>query len=294
MEEALVLSKFDDLVKSGLVFYDDKQEIIEYIEGGLKFHFILTSALAKKPTLQGLPPQAESNPAPRPERDGSDISTAGYELGDIGSSHVLVANKFCFARPHLMLLAANGHRRQYEPLYEDDLEAAWTTLTAIGEGKDYAAFYNCGQDGGCSRLHKHMQLIPMPQDSFATFLETKDSKEPGVPFEWFYRRLDYQATPTTLTTVYTDLLQQATKAGGGRSQHADDMPPGAACPHNMILTKRWMIVIPRRRAGINKEAGANAMGMLGYIATATQKEIDNWVRLGPTETLKELGVPKEM
>jgi len=38
MEESLILSKFDDLVKSGLVQYDNKQEIIEYIDGDLKVY----------------------------------------------------------------------------------------------------------------------------------------------------------------------------------------------------------------------------------------------------------------
>jgi ATP adenylyltransferase len=36
------------------------------------------------------------------------------------------------------------------------------------------------------------------------------------------------------------------------------------------------------------------MGMLGYIATATQNEISNWMQLGLTETLGQLGVPKEV
>lgn len=36
MEESLVLSKFDNLVQSGLVLYDDKQRIIEHIDGDLK------------------------------------------------------------------------------------------------------------------------------------------------------------------------------------------------------------------------------------------------------------------
>ena len=192
-----------------------------------------------------------------------------------------------------MLLASNGHRRQHEPLDENDLTAALTALNVIG--KDYVVFYNCGQDGGCSRLHKHMQLMPMPKDSFAAFLDSEDGKEPSVPFVWFYRRFeDQQATPTSVAMVYTELLKHADRVGHSRSQHADNTPPGAACPHNMILTKRWIIILPRRRAGINKEAGANAMGMLGYIATATQNEISNWMQLGLTETLGHLGVPKEM
>jgi ATP adenylyltransferase len=40
----------------------------------------------------------------------------------------------------------------------------------------------------------------------------------------------------------------------------------------MILTTRWMVVLPRRWGAINKEAGVNSLGMLGVIAVATTKE----------------------
>ena len=36
MDESSILSKFDSLVESGLVRYDDKQELIEYTDGELK------------------------------------------------------------------------------------------------------------------------------------------------------------------------------------------------------------------------------------------------------------------
>ena len=242
------------------------------------------------PTSQ--PPAKVDSEVHDQRRDGSDINTSGFEIGDVGSTHFLITNKFCFARPHLILLTSNGHQRQYEPLDEEDLGAAWSVLSSIG--KDYIAFFNCGQDGGCSRLHKHLQLMPEPENSFAAFLDSKDGEEPNnVPFQWFYHRLDTRhVTPANLTKVYNDLLKQATVVGEGRSEHAATMPRGAACPHNMVLTKRWMVLLPRRRAAINKEAGVNAIGMLGYIAVATKNEIDNWIRLGLTDSLRELGVPK--
>lgn len=191
------------------------------------------------------------------------------------------------------MLTSDGYRRQYEPLFKDDLQAAWSALFAMRT--DYVVFYNCGQDGGCSRLHKHMQLIPMPENTFADFLESEGDKEPNVPFRWFFHRFrSQQVTPALLVDAYTELLKQASKVGDGRSQHSDSAPPEAACPHNVIFTKRWMIVLPRRQAGINKEAAANALGMLGYIAVSTQQEINNWVRLGPTQVLRELGVPREI
>lgn len=186
-----------------------------------------------------------------------------------------------------MLLTFDGYRRQYEPLVEADLDGTWQILSSAE--KDYVAFYNCGQNGGCSRLHKHLQVMPLPANSFAAFLDSPEEPETEVPFEWFYRRFEGEVTPAALFRVYNDLLEEATKVGGDQTASA---PSGAVCPHNMILTKRWMIVLPRRRGGINEEAGVNSLGMLGVVAVATTKEIDNWVRLGLTESLAELGVPK--
>lgn len=159
---------------------------------------------------------------------------------------------------------------------------------------DYVAFYNCGQDGGCSRLHKHMQLIPTPENTFASFLDSGgEESEPAVPFQWFHHRFDSgDVTVQHVTEVYNKLLKQATEIGGGLSEHAHAALPGAACPHNLIMTKRWMIVVPRLRAAITKEVAANAMGMLGYIVVATEDEVDKWIRSGPTDALKELGVSR--
>ncbi|KAL7940956.1 hypothetical protein V8C42DRAFT_336046 [Trichoderma barbatum] len=294
MDETLFLSKFDELVDSGVVLYDQNQETVQYADGDLKFQFLLTSALVKKPTLQPLVVQQENAIQLNDDkRDGSDISTQGYEIGQISDTHFIIANKFCYSRPHLMLLTCNGHRRQYEPLDEADLNAAQTVLNSMSQ--DFIAFYNCGQDGGCSRLHKHMQLLPKPSHSFADFLDNEATEErpTNVPFHWFYQRLDVESSSTKeITKIYKKLLREATAVGQGLAERADSAPPGSACPHNFILSKRWMIVIPRRRAGINKEAGANALGMIGVIAVATKPEIDNWIRLGLTETLRELGMPR--
>lgn len=189
----------------------------------------------------------------------------------------------------MLLLTCDGYRRQYEPLDEADFTAVMSALNATKQ--DYVSFYNCGKDGGCSRLHKHMQLMPLPANSFASFLDT-DSSEINVPFRWFHQRFENQPpNPQEVLEVYTRLLSQATKAWE-LSDHIENTIPGAACPHNMILTKRWIIVLPRRKGAINKESGANSLGMLGIIAVATEQEIHNWQQLGLSKALRELGVPK--
>ncbi|KAI9035748.1 uncharacterized protein KD926_002937 [Aspergillus affinis] len=283
MDESLILSKFDRLVESGLVLYDDKQQIIEHIDGNLK------------PTLTYSQPEPETTSQEPEKRDGSDISTTGFEI-DETDTHLITVNKFCFAQPYLMPLTGDGYRCQYEPLDEADLHIAWRILNAAET--DYVVFYNCGRDGGCSRLHKHLQVMPLPDNSFAAFLNSVEGEVPEtkVPFKWFFRRFEKDTTLTSsaLVGVYKELLGQATRVGEDRGEHAASAPSEAACPHNMILTKRWMVVLPRRRGAINKEAGMNSLGMLGVIAVATTKEVDNWVRLGLTESLAELGLPKGM
>jgi ATP adenylyltransferase/5',5'''-P-1,P-4-tetraphosphate phosphorylase II len=225
-------------------------------------------------------------------RAGSDINTLGFELGNIGEDHFVAVNKFCFARPHLMLLTTDGHRKQYEPLFSDDLEAVWSVLETMGS--DYLAFYNCGKLGGCSRLHKHLQIMPKPRDSFASFLDEDDTcSEPLMPFQWYHRRFEnHQITPRFLTETYCELLAEASRANAPVIQDTEQVLSESASPHNMILTKKWMIVLPRRHAAVNKEAGVNAMGMLGVVAIATQEELRGWEILGPKNVLRHLGVPR--
>ncbi|KAL9573955.1 hypothetical protein ACKAV7_001899 [Fusarium commune] len=215
---SVLLSRFDALTKSGLVLYDENQRIVEHTDGGLKFHFVLTKALIKKPTLTTPDQQAQSESLLSNGTQllpGSDIHTNGFEMGESESNtHFLIANKFCFSRPHLMMLTRDGHRRQYEPLNQSDFEAAWGTLATLNDASTgYVVFFNCGKDGGCSRLHKHLQLMPLPANGFAVdFLNSNDAKEPKVPFEWAYHRFE-DGIPSTCKTVevYLHLLQQATE-----------------------------------------------------------------------------------
>ncbi|KAI0468901.1 hypothetical protein F4859DRAFT_489374 [Xylaria cf. heliscus] len=54
----------------------------------------------------------------------------------------------------------------------------------------------------------------------------------------------------------------------------------------MPPTNKGMIIIPRRRDGINKEAAANAMEVLGSVTFATDNEIDSWRWVGLNEMFK--------
>lgn len=62
--------------------------------------------------------------------------------------------------------------------------------------------------------------------------------------------------------------------------------------HNMILTKRWIMVVPRSKGWIG-EVPTNAAGMVGMVFCKSEKEYQGWMDLGPMEALKEFGVPRK-
>ncbi|KAK2020936.1 hypothetical protein LX32DRAFT_632389 [Colletotrichum zoysiae] len=242
---------------------------------------------------------------------GGDISIAGYEIGLVGGggAHVLAFNKFCAYRPHLMLVTADGRRRQFEALDGADLGAAREVLAGLRRrgGQEYLVIFNCGKKGGCSRLHKHMQVIPAP-DAIPLWPDEAGAsggrQEP--PFRYFLHRFagplngggggggdEARELPSAdeLVGAYQRLLRQAAALVPGREGIAKDTGDRelAVVPHNVVLGGRWMVVIPRVADGVDG-AGVNAAGMLGVVWAAEAETVDKWKRLGPGRVLGEVGI----
>ncbi|KAJ0326231.1 hypothetical protein COL5a_007055 [Colletotrichum fioriniae] len=254
---------------------------------------------------------------------GGDISIAGFELttisggGDEEATHVLAFNKFCAYRPHLLLLTADGRRRQFEGLGERDLGAAVEVLGGLngrwgGEvkgvdggknGQEYLVIFNCGKEGGCSRLHKHMQVIPAPEaipmwpdlvdSGYGTETEAVGDGEQEPPFRYFIHRFSGTSPPSTkdLTAKYRDMLRQTTELIPGREKIVEEDGDGraVAVPHNVILGRRWIVVVPRVKAGVDG-ADVNAVGMLGVVWASRPETVGKWKELGARRVLGEVGV----
>lgn len=58
----------------------------------------------------------------------------------------------------------------------------------------------------------------------------------------------------------------------------------------MILTKKWILVIPRSKGRL-EYMFANAAGMVGLIWCAFEPQYQRWIEYGPMAVLRELGVP---
>lgn len=166
----------------------------------------------------------------------------------------------------------------------DDLSAARQVISSLGTR--HLLLFNCGIEGGCSRMHKHMQAFPAPEpDKFALW---PDAKDPQPPFKFFMHRFRGRVPqPDELLAIYRALLRRAERALGHAALEGEP-----AVPHNVVMDRNWMVVVPRRSAdwdGIS----TNAAGMLGMAWVSDEEKMRLWLERGPSNVLARLGVPAD-
>ena len=144
--------------------------------------------------------------------------------------------------------------------------------------------YNYGRDAGCSRSHKHMQMFPRPLD-FVLFPDRPLNDIVKVPYIYDLIRLSPSSSTaeiaSSIFSAYLSCLQHARAVlGVGESEHV---------PHNVVLVRGWMLVIPRKRARVGGMS-TNAAGMMGLVWVATEEELKEWKERGAWNVLREMGI----
>ncbi|KAF2462652.1 uncharacterized protein BDR25DRAFT_347664 [Lindgomyces ingoldianus] len=276
-----ILATFDQLVSDGVIIYGP-HEVIEHDCEGYPLEFRVCPSIANKPHKVGADLTSAFNMS-RKWGPGSDMYCVDerLKLAKLNDSHYLVFNLFCVDKPQFVLLTLDSYRRQHEPMDQDDFEAALKVLTSLD---DMYVIYNCTEAAGCSRVHKHMQGLQGPPRAFESFIHGEKT-ESKIPFRHFAHRFSegFDATSASdLSAIYETFLGQAKQALG--LSQTDDV-----CPHNVVLWRDWIIVVPRRSAAMGR-ASANAAGMLGSIWLPEKGLVDEWMRLGCSNVLKALGV----
>jgi ATP adenylyltransferase/5',5'''-P-1,P-4-tetraphosphate phosphorylase II len=267
------------------------------------------------------------------------------------STHYLIMNRFSALRGMMILLTNDFTEHQSSPLARTDLAAVWECLQALNRDQsstvastdpaipsflngteeakskrqEYYAFYNCGRASGCSREHKHMQIIPWhsykpslaagkvlyPESDTTNGLATEPSTEehrfelfeenlaPGiqVPMKKYGAMLDLSllSSPATfsqhLIQTYESLFLSAAKAleipvTSLQQAHQEAIE----VPHNLVLTRTWMSIVPRRQA-LKGWAAANSSGAFADVWIKSEPEMEAWLRGPPSELLATFGVP---
>ncbi|GFF95583.1 5',5'''-P-1,P-4-tetraphosphate phosphorylase 2 [Aspergillus udagawae] len=284
-----LLARFDDLVARDIIYYTPPTTI-RLNDAGFPFEFYISPSLRTKPPYIGDDLHSNDSALPEGFGPGSDIANADPDLliATINRTHLLVINKFSVFRPQLLLLTCDSYRRQHEPLTVEDFAAIHSVLSS--SQTPHLVIYNCGPIAGASRNHKHVQILPRP----ALLFPDDPNIDPGmIPFQFVLRclrGLDFESLdcPFKLSEVHQELLAEAKERLG----HSASTDTEEYFPHNVVLVREWMIVIPRRSNNFEGTT-ANAAGMMGSVWLKSEDELDRWKQVGPTKALAGLGFPRE-
>ena len=202
------------------------------------------------------------------------------EVCKAGADHVALLNKFPVIEDHLLIIT-----RQFEdqrsPLSAADFSAVAPLLAAAGG----VCFYNGGAAAGASQRHRHLQWIADDGDGTLPLLPVLERAAKGdrtatIPFEH------------ALTSI-ADIALAGDTAGPALADHYRALcrrtgldPSTPLLPsYNLLLTARWMLLVPRRR----EHWGAlsiNALAFAGSLFVRRRSQLDELRAAGPIEVLR--------
>ena len=192
-------------------------EATAIVENGIEFlGHVVTNNAAKKFTSA----KKQDNPFLPYEED--------MYVADAGKGHVCLLNKYPVLNPHL-LICSREFISQTAPLELQDF-AAWI----MGFDHDEVlGFYNGGTMAGASQSHRHMQLVK-------TAIPLEDAiLSHSLPFEHRLYRFD-SLNSERLYLCYLAGLKELGLSG------MQGLTDESQCkPYNLILTKKWMLLVPR-------------------------------------------------
>ncbi|RPA81943.1 hypothetical protein BJ508DRAFT_361559 [Ascobolus immersus RN42] len=284
------LERFDDLNRAGELLYNPT-EPERITRNGFIFRFRQSKALTTKPLTAIHNPKTSKNPFLPPDEE--------FIISRPNESHTMILNKFCPLRP-MLLIHTNEFESQNNDLNLSDISAVWSTFLELSEGldklnakgreeemegddKELMATYGCGADAGASQGHKHCQIFPKDGplwpddvlDKIPVFPQTTTHSSP--PYQHYITRLPPSPTPEKLYEIYLALLQPT-------KQHTQ--------AYNFVLTKDWMLLIPRTK-GKKGEYGVNAAGMMGMVWIKSVEERNAWDESDLTGFLEYCALPNE-
>jgi ATP adenylyltransferase len=215
-------------------------------------------------------------------------------VGELNAHYRCLLNKFNVIDEHILLVTSK-FTEQLTPLTTIDFETAMLVLQA----KEGLVFYNGGEKAGASVRHKHLQMIPAYNGNdnrfpMETLFETdlRSSTGSGRLLECTTLPFPHRVAPSHFSQLNTDLATIATENYNLYSEMltALDLASGVgqpARPHNLLITRRYLWVIPRSKdnhAGI----AVNALGFSGTLLLINDRQLEVLSRMGILATLREV------
>ena len=265
---------------------DTQQSVID--SAGIRFLVRQVSSLTRKERQhdEARKLQTEKRPVPNP--------FLPYEpdlfVADISATHLALLNKFNVIDHHL-LIVTRDFERQEALLDLADFDALIMCMREF----DGIGFYNAGTEAGASQPHKHLQVVPLPLGDTDPPLPIEPLLEarahvPDLPFRHAFARLDTDELTRAdaaqrVLSRYRALLEEA------RVGTVDvDRVPCHATPYNLLVTRRWMLLVPRSQERV-EGVSVNALGFAGSLFVRDAVQLAVIERLGPMTVLERVALP---
>ncbi|CAI4056772.1 hypothetical protein N7582_000700 [Saccharomyces uvarum] len=206
----------------------------------------------------------------------------------------LLLNKFPVVPEHCLLVTSE-FKDQQSALTPGDLMTAYKLLCSLDDDEDsdisnsrHLVFYNCGPHSGSSQNHKHMQIMQMPRrfipfqdtlcngkDHFLPTFNAEPLQDDKVSFAHFVLPIPDSSDlvdEDLLAMCYISLVQRALTF----FQDWNDEAPLLSKSYNVLLTKKWICVVPRSQAKSKPplSLNINSTGYCGMILVKDKEKLD--------------------
>ncbi|KAA3649413.1 MAG: phosphorylase [Proteobacteria bacterium] len=201
-------------------------------------------------------------------------------FGALGDTHLVLLNKYPVMPRHL-LVVTRVFEAQTAAITEADFAALGTIVAAHGG----LGFYNAGERAGASQDHKHLQWIPDLPPLARQLAARAPEDDANFRFRHAFAVLPAglwsgNATGQALARCYHALCRQA-----GFDPQAAELPP-----YNLLVTRAWMWLIPRR-AERWQHMSINALGFAGSLFVKSREQLPALTEAGPLALLEAVGEP---
>lgn len=248
-------------------------ETILLEDGGVRFIVRAVSSLARKSEARSS--AAAADPLGDYEPD--------LFVADLAPSHYVLLNKFPVVAGHA-LLVTRRFERQERLLGVEDFGALLACLREV----DGLGFYNGGIAAGASQGRKHLQFVPLPlaaksPDDVPMERLFDDS---GLPFRHALSRIAPRSSAAALHALYRESLRRC-----GLSAVAAPEGEVQSAPYNLLLRRRWMLVVPRSRECF-ESISVNALGFAGSLFVRSPQDLERVRGAGPMRVLRAVALPR--
>ncbi len=210
---------------------------------------------------------------------------ARLEIQPIDTKHTLILNKYPVQIGH-MLLITNKWKPQNGWLDNDDFDA----IKNVDNDTTGLWFFNSSKEAGASQPHRHFQLLPRHNhesicpryDWFCSLLNSKDNRNSLISRCVSIKRRNNKSDSNSndLYSSYKSLIHEMNIGD-------IDLDSKPLKPYNLIITPEWIALI-KRKTDRAYGFSINALGFAGYFLGTKRSDVDQLIKFGPEQILKDV------